>query len=114
MPDCREKSSARKTSMPSPPKVAKFAEASATSGREQHSAARLTAKSCNHAVIHAEKDDERQSVAPGRRLSATVPENVERVQARRNSNAVTGLPALEAPHRAVVRRSGNGTARKLV
>ena len=61
----------------------------------------------------------RQSVAPGRRLSATVPENVERVQASRDSNAVTGLlgqqrKALEAPHRAVIRRGGHGTARKLV
>ena len=52
------------------------AEASATSGREQHSAASLSTKSCHHAILHAEKDDERQSVAPGRRLSATVPENV--------------------------------------
>ena len=29
------------------------AETSATIGKEQHSAARLTAKSCNHAIIHA-------------------------------------------------------------
>ena len=43
----------------------------------------------------------------------------EALQASRNSNAVTGLlgqqrRALEAPHRAVIRRGGHGTARKLV